>query len=195
MRMSRPLMWLPVVLASACLAVASLAGPVRADVYRFDPEHTVASFRCGPFGFGAQAGHVSGAHGIMIFDPAHPGDSVVDVTLDMTTLRTDWKGFDGQARGPDFLDVDRFPTASFKSRRVEVTGDGTAEVTGDLTLHGVTREVVMAVVVRRSADHGDGLGFSASTRIHRSDFGVDGRTPLLNDTIELRIQAEAQPGS
>ena len=190
MLMSRSLMWLPAVLASM-----SLAGPVLADTYRFDSGHTVASFRCGPFGFGAQAGHVTGAHGTMIFDPAHPGDSVVDVSLDMTTLHTDWHGFDGQARGPDFLDVDHFPTASFKSRRVEVTGDGTAEVTGDLTLHGVTHEVVMNVAVRRSADHGDSLGFSASTRIRRSDFGVDGRTPLLNDTIDLRINAEAQPGS
>ncbi len=190
MLMSRPLIWLPVV-----LAFASLAGPVGADAYRLDSSHTVASFRCGPFGFGAQAGHVTGAHGTMTFDPARPEDSVVDVTLDMTTLRTDWKGFDGQARGPDFLDVDRFPTASFKSRHVEVTSDGTAEVTGDLTLHGVTHEVVMTVVVRRSADRGDGLGFSASTRIRRSDFGVDGRTPFLNDTIELRIKAEAQPGS
>ncbi len=190
MLMSRPFMWLP-----AVLALVGLAGPARADAYRFDPEHTVASFRCGPFGFGAQSGHVSGAHGTMIFDPAHPGDSVVDVSLDMTTLHTDWHGFDGQARGPDSLDVDRFPTASFKSRRVEVTGDGTAEVTGDLTLHGVTREVVMTVAVRRSADHGDHLGFSASARIHRSDFGVDGRTPLLSDTIELRINAQATPAS
>ncbi len=191
MPMSRPLMWLPVALAG----LLCLPAPARADAYRFDPEHTIATFRCGPFGFGAQAGHVTGARGIMIFDPAHPGDSVVDVSLDMTTLHTDWHGFDGQARGPDFLDVGRFPTATFKSRRVEVTGDGMAEVTGDLTLHGVTREVVMAVVVRRSADHGDSLGFSASAHIHRSDFGVDGRTPFLDDTIDLRINAQAAPAS
>ncbi len=190
MLMLRPLIWLPAFLLSAVLA-----RPVQADAYRFDPDHTVASFRCGPFGFGAQSGHVSGARGTMIFDPAHPGDAVVDVTLDMTTLHTDWHGFDGQVRGPDFLDVDRYPTASFKSRRVEVTGDGTAEVTGDLTLHGVTHEVVMTVAVRRSADRADSLGFSASAHIHRSDFGVDGRTPLLNDSIELHIDAQAQPGS
>ena len=195
MLMSRPSIWRPTVLTFVLWAFAFWAGPVRADAYRFDPDHTVASFRCGPFGFGAQSGHVKGAHGTMIFDPAHPGDSVVDVTLDMSTLHTDWHSFDSQARGPDFLDVDRFPTASFKSRRVEVTGDGTAEVTGDLTLHGVTREVVMTVAVRRSADHHDSLGFSARARIHRSDFGVDGRTPLLSDTIDLRINAEAQPGS
>ena len=109
----------------------------------------------------------------------------------MTTLHTDWRAFDGQVRGPDFLDVGRFPTASFKSRHVAVTGDGTAEVTGDLTLHGVTREVTMAVVVRRTSDRADNLDFSASARIRRSDFGVDHSEPFLSDTIELRIQAEA----
>jgi len=179
---------------SGPLVLAMLAaGPCRADAYRFDPGHTVASFRCGPLGLGPQSGRVTGAHGALVFDPAHPGDSTVEVSLDMATLHTDWRAFDGQLRGPDFLDVERFPMARFKSRRVAVTGDGTAEVTGDLTLHGVTREVTMAVVVRRPADHAGALGFSASARIRRSDFGIDHQEPFLSDTINLRIEAEAAP--
>lgn len=180
-------------LAPLILVALASGGPCRADAYRFDPGHTVARFRCGPLGFGPEAGRVTGARGAIIFDPQHPGDSIVDVSLDMTTLHTDWRAFDGQVRGPDFLDVDRFPTASFKSRRVAVTGGGTAEVTGDLTLHGVTREVTLTVVVRRSSDRADSLGFSASAKIRRSDFGVDHSEPFLSDTIELRIQAEASP--
>ena len=170
--------------------IIAASGDCRADAYHFDPGHTVASFRCGPFGVGAQAGHVTGAHGDLLFDPDHPDDSVVDVTLDMTTLHTDWRAFDSQARGADFLDVEHYPTATFKSRRVAVTGDGTADVTGDLTLHGVTREVTMRVKVRRASGSMP-LGFSAAARIRRSDFGVDHQAPLLNDTIELRIEAEA----
>ncbi len=182
-------------LVSSAALFLALGGPCRAEAYRFDADHTVASFKCGPFGVGAEAGRVGGAHGALIFDPDHPGDSVVDVSLDMTTLHTDWRGFDGQARGPDFLDVTRFPTASFRSRRVEVTGGGQAEVTGDLTLHGVTREVTMTVAVRRASDPAERLGFSARTRIRRSDFGIDGSEPFLNDTIELRIEAQATPAS
>lgn len=165
------------------------AGPCVADTYRFDPGHTVASFRCGPFGFGAQSGRVSGARGDVVFDPDHPGDSVVDVSLDMTTLHVGWRAFDGQARGPDFLDVERYPTATFKSRRIEVTGEGTAEVTGDMTLHGVTREVTLTTLIRRAPSAR--LSFSAHGRIRRSDFGIDGTTPLLSDTIDLNIDAEA----
>ena len=171
-------------------AVAVIAAsPCAADAYHFDPGHTVASFRCGPFGFGAQTGRVTGARGDVIFDPDHPGDSVVDVTLDMTTLHVGWRAFDGQARGADFLDVERYPTASFKSRKVEITGDGTAEVTGNMTLHGVTREVTLVALIRRASE--THLSFSAHGRIHRSDFGIDGSTPLLSDTIDLHIDAEA----
>lgn len=164
------------------------AGECRAEAYHFDPGRTVASFRCGPFGFGAQAGRVTGARGDVIFDPDHPGDSVVDVSLDMTTLHVGWRAFDGQARGPDFLDVERYPTATFKSRVIEVTGDGTAEVTGDMTLHGVTREVTLTTLIRRAPSAH--LRFSAHGRIRRSDFGIDGSTPLLGDTIDLHIEAE-----
>ena len=179
----------------AVVAALVAGGPCRADAYRFDPGHTVASFRCGPFGFGPEAGRVGGARGALVFDPGHPADSIVEVSLDMTTLHTDWGAFDGQLRGPDFLDVGRYPTATFKSRRVEVTGDGTAEVTGDMTLHGVTREVTMTVVVRRLSAHAANLELSASARIHRSDFGVDRPEPFMGDTIDLRILAEASPSS
>jgi polyisoprenoid-binding protein YceI len=178
-------------LSPLVLVLLAAGGPCRADAYRFDARHTVASFRCGPFGFGPQSGRVTGARGAIVFDPQRPGDSVVDVSLDMTTLHTDWRAFDGQVRGPDFLDVERFPTASFRSRRVEVTGDGAARVTGDLTLHGVTREVTLAVVVRRASDRADSLGFSARATIRRSDFGVDHEEPFLSDTIDLRIEARA----
>ena len=173
-------------LAPAIVLIAA-TGPCRADPYRLDPGHTVASFRCGPFGFGAQAGRVTGAHGDVQFDPDHPADSVVDVSLDMTTLHMDWRVADGQVRGAAFLDVDRYPVATFKSRKVQVTGEGTAQVTGDMTLHGVTREVTLTAVIRRSPDAR--LDFSAHGRIRRSDFGIDGSTPFLSDTIDLRIEA------
>jgi len=171
------------------------AGPCRADPYRFDPGHTVASFRCGPLGFGWQAGRVGGARGALLFDPDHPSDSMVEVSLDMSTLHMDWRGSDGEVRGAEFLDVGHFPTAEFKSRRVEVSRDGTAEVTGDMTLHGVTREVTLTAVIRRPAGPGGRLGFLAHGRIRRSDFGIDGALPLLGDAIDLRIEAEASPGS
>jgi len=185
---SATLLLLPILLALA-------AGPAEASAYRFDAGHTVARFRCGPFGFGPDAGRVTGAHGALVFDPGHPADSQVEVSLDMTTLHTDWSALDGQLRGPDFLDVGRYPTATFRSRRVEVTGDGTARVTGDMTLHGVTREVTMLVAVRPAPNGAANLTLSASARIRRSDFGVDRREPFLGDTIELRIEAETQPES
>jgi len=173
------------------LCLLMVAGPCRADAYRFDPGHTVASFRCGPLGFGWQAGRVTGANGAVVFDPDHPGDSRVEVSLDMSTLHMDWRASDGQARGSEFLDVMRYPTAAFKSRRVTITGDGTAEVTGDMTLHGITREVTLMAVIRRPSSPGGPLGFSAHGHIRRSDFHIDGMTPLLGDMIDLRIEAEA----
>jgi len=182
-------------IAIGLLPFLIVAGPCRADAYRFDPGHTVASFRCGPLGFGWQAGRVSGAQGAVVFDPDRPADSKVEVSLDMSTLHMDWRASDSQVRGPEFLDVTHFPTAEFKSRRITLTGDGTAEVTGDMTLHGVTREVTLTAIIRRPSTPGARLGFSAHGRIRRSDFGIDGMTPFLNDTIDLRIEAEAAPES
>ena len=179
-------------IALALFASMIIAGSCRADAYRFDPGHTEATFRCGPLGFGWQAGRVSGAQGAVVFDPDHPGDSSVEVSLDMSTLHMDWRASDGQARGAEFLDVTHFPTAAFKSRRITLTGDGTAEVTGDMTLHGVTHEVTLIAVIRRPSSPGGRLGFSAHGRIRRSDFHIDGLTPFLSDTIDLRIEAEAE---
>lgn len=162
-----------------------------AGVYRLAEAATSVTFTTGAFGVAHTTGRVAGVDGTLTFDPGHPDDSAVDVTLDMTTLSTGVGMFDEQLQGEDYFDTAHYPSASFRSTRIEMTGEKIANVTGDMTLHGVTRTVILTVVFDQEG--GTGMEFTATARIHRRDFGIDKFQLFISDDIDLHIRAEVHP--
>jgi polyisoprenoid-binding protein YceI len=185
---------------SACIAaVLSLAAApaLAADTLKFEPSHTYAMFRYSHFGMSQPSGKIMGASGTLVLDRDDPTKDTVDIALDMNTLTTGLPDFDTQLKGKDYFDVAQFPQATFKSTKVEITGDATANVTGDLTIHGMTKSVVLAVTFTRKAFNPaifkTGYGFTATAHIDRGDFGVSKYEPFIGGDIQLEIGAEVYP--
>ncbi len=179
------------ILLTAFMAAAPGLAWAGDHLYRLAPDATSVTFTTGAFGVARTTGRVAVVDGTLTFNPAHPGDSEVAVSLDMTTLSTGVAMFDGQLQGDAYFDTANYPRASFRSTQVEMTGQHTAKVTGDMTLHGVTRPVTMAVTFDARA--GEELGFTATAQIDRRDFGIDKFQLFISDDIDVRVEAKALP--
>ena len=181
-------------LATALLLAAgsATAAPVRYDL---DPNHTRIDFSWTHFGFSHPMGRFDRFEGDFRFDPADPTQSSVTVTILVDSIDTGVAKLDAHLKTDEFFDVARYPTATFKSTRVERSGEHDLKVTGDLTLHGVTRPVVLDVVVNKIGQHPmagrAAAGFDASATIRRSDFGISNYVPNVSDEIRLSISTEA----
>jgi polyisoprenoid-binding protein YceI len=173
-------------------AGAAIASPVQYDM---DANHTRVDFSWTHFGFSHPMGRFDKFEGDFRFDPADPTKSTVSVTIPIDSIDTGVAKLDAHLKSPDFFDTARYPTATFKSTRVEANGEHGLKVTGDLTLHGVTRPVVFDVVVNRIGPHPMGgraaAGFDATTTIKRSDFGISNYVPNVSDEIAISISTEA----
>ena len=180
--------------AAALLLVAGIAvaAPVRYDL---DPNHTRIDFSWTHFGFSHPMGRFDRFDGDFRFDPADPTKSSVTVTIPVSSIDTGVAKLDAHLQTADFFDVANYPTATFKSTRVERAGEHGLKVTGDLTLHGVTRPVVLDVVINKIGPHPmagrAAAGFDATTTIKRSDFGISNYVPNVSDEIRLWISTEA----
>jgi polyisoprenoid-binding protein YceI len=138
-------------------------------------------------------------------DPANPAGATVEATIDAKTIDTRHEKRDAHLRNADFLDVEKFPTITFKSTKIEKAGEGKAKVTGDLTLHGVTKPVVLDVegptAVIKDPWGNTKVGARATARINRKDFGIDwnkamdGGGILVGEEIDITIDVEAQKKS
>lgn len=186
-----------VLFATVAAAVLALSVPAQAaDTYQFDPNHTNIIFHDNHFGFSNPSGHFGIKDGTLTLDEQDPAKSEVNLTVDVTSLVTGNPKFDEHIKSPDFLDAAKFPTATFKSTKVEVTGKDTAKVTGDFTLHGVTKPVTLDVKLNKEGEHPmtkkKAVGFTASTTLKRSDFGVTKYVPDVADDVKIDIEAEAQ---
>jgi len=179
-------------LASLLLVAGSaIAAPVRYDL---DPNHTQVAFSWTHFGFSHPAGRFDKFDGDFRFDPADPTKSTVTVTIPIDSIDTGVAKLDAHLKGPDFFDAARYPIATFKSTQVERAGAHGLKVTGDLTLHGVTKPVVLDVVINKVGPHPMGgraaAGFDARTTIKRSDFGISNYVPNVSDEIAISITTE-----
>ena len=127
-------------------------------------------------------------------DPKALGATTLDATIDTTKVGTLNAALDTHIKAPDFLDVAKFPMATFKATAVKSTGASTAEITGDLTLHGVTRPVTLQASFTQGGlspiDKKYTLGFQAKGVIKRSEFGVKSYVPNISDDVTLQIDAE-----
>jgi polyisoprenoid-binding protein YceI len=178
-------------------AGSTIAAPVRYDL---DPNHTQVAFSWTHFGFSHPAGRFDKVDGDFRFDPADPTRSTVTVTIPVDSIDTGVAKLDAHLKSPDFFDAARYPTATFKSTHVERAGDHGLKVSGELTLHGVTKPVVLDVVINKVGPHPMGgraaAGFDARTTVKRSDFGISNYVPNVSDEITISITTEtslAQP--
>ncbi len=167
---------------------AASALPAGAREYALRPDTTSVRFSYHQVGFVRSDGRIERASGMGAFDPDRPEASSVEVRLDMASLTIGNGWFDGKLKGPDYFDVAHFPQATFRSTQVTATGPDKAVITGDLTLHGVTRKVSLTAVCRRT---GGMIALSARAHIRRSDFGIDRDRLLIGDDIDLDIAATA----
>jgi polyisoprenoid-binding protein YceI len=150
--------------------------------WNIDPAHTHAEFSVRHLMISTVKGRFGAIKGTVTGDASEPSSLVVDVTIDPATVDTREPQRDAHLRSADFFDVEKFPTLTFRSRRVEGDVDGEFKVVGDLTIHGVTREVTLDVSSEgRVTDPwgGERAGFSAKGKIDRRDFGL-----LYNQALE-----------
>ncbi len=170
-----------------------------AETYNFDPNHTNVVWRASHFGFSNPDGKFMGVSGKLVLDEAAPANSRVEVTIPTTGLVTGIPKFDEHLKSADFLNVEKFPLATFVSDRVELTGADTAKVTGNFTLNGVTKPIVLDVKLNKIAPNPMSqvktAGFSASTVIKRSEFGITTYVPNISDEVTIQIEAEANLAS
>ena len=203
---------------AAAFAILLAAGPAAAQgaakpapqppagQYYMDKAHTSVVFRVSHLGFSRYTAQFSRVDGKLQFDPAKPSAMSLEVSIDPKSLdlNTPPAGFHDQLLGKQWLDAGAFPTITFKSTRVDVTGPQTANVTGDLTLHGVTKPVTLATTFNggyaANAFDGARIGFSAHGTFKRSDFGIAYGLPApgtnfgVSDNVDVVIETEFNNG-
>ncbi|NNM60077.1 MAG: polyisoprenoid-binding protein [Legionellales bacterium] len=162
--------------------------------YTLDPSHTYVLWHINHFGFSNPSGKWM-TTGTMVFDQKHPAKSSVSANIQLSGLVTGVPELDQHLQEPLFFDVKQYPTAHFESTKVTVTGSDTANVQGNLTLHGVTKPVILHVKLNKIGinpiTNNPSIGFSATATLKRSDFGITTLLPGISDTVQLDIQAEA----
>ena len=174
-------------------SLAATAAPVR---YALDPVHTRVLFAVEHAGFSKALGTVSGSSGTLVFDPDDWAAATLEVTVPLRRADLgDAKWYEATL-ARNLLDAERFPDAHFVSTKVEASDATHAKVTGNLTLHGVTRRVTLDVTLNALKRHPlppfrRTAGFSATATLSRAAFGVDAWKSMIGDTVELRIEAEA----
>jgi polyisoprenoid-binding protein YceI len=168
--------------------------------YTIDPAHSVADFKVRHLMVSNVRGEFSGVSGTVQFDPENPANSKVEATIDATTIHTREPQRDAHLKSADFLDVEKFPTITFVSKKVVRAGDEEYKVTGDLTIHGVTKEVTLEVEgpAPEAKDPWGNVksGASAKTKINRKDFGLVWNVALetggvlVGEDIQLHLDLE-----
>ena len=184
----------PMMLA-ALMAMAGGAAHAEAVKYELDASHSQVLFSYSHFGFSTTFGMFSGFEGDIFFDEAAPENSSVSVSMPVTLMFTGWEERDEVFLGEDFFDASNNDVVTFRSTAIELTGDQTAKITGDLELNGVTKSVVLDtrlnLVGQNPVTQKAWLGFDATTTVLRSEFGLGAFAPLISDEVELRISVEA----
>lgn len=184
-------------LMAAALVATGLAGTVQAapEAYVLDASHSQIVFTYNHLGFSTTAGMFSGFEGQIQFDQEDPAASSVTVSFPAKSMLTGWQARFDHFMSPDFFGANADEMVTFTSTAIEVTGDKTANITGDLTLNGVTKPVVLDAVLNQVGDHPMAgkpwAGFSATTTLIRSDFGLGKFAPYVSDEVQLQISIEA----
>lgn len=184
-------------LASLFLASVSLPG-YAAEKYVLDDHHTYVLWHIEHLGFSSQVGKWY-VKGYVMLDQENPKNSKVDASIDVASIVTGLPELDDHLKGPLFFDVKKYPTATFVSQSVDVVDKNSAKVNGLLTMHGVSKPITLLVTLNKTGKNfiNDkmSVGFSAKTKLKRSDFGINTLLPNLGDEVSIEIGAEANKAS
>lgn len=190
--LSRPLVTAVAGLVLASASVVAFAAPVT---YKMDPSHTDVIASWSHFGFSNPIAHFGDVDGSITYDADNVGQSSVNVTIPLNGMESHVAAFNEHLRSDDFFDAEQFPVITFASTKVEAAGSDKLRVAGDLTVHGVTRPVVLDVTINKIGEQPmakrPAAGFDASTTIKRSDFGMAKYAPNVSDQVQIRITTEA----
>jgi polyisoprenoid-binding protein YceI len=189
-----------VALTAGLAAIVSLPAPAATSTWQLDPAHSAAQFSVKHLAISTVRGGFSGVRGTVVFDDKDVSKSSVDVTIDVNTVDTREPNRDKDLKSDHFFDVAHYPTMTFKSTKVEQAEPGKLKVTGNLTIRGVTKEVVLDVE-GPTAPVKDPWGnqraaVNATTKINRQDFGVkwnatmDNGGVVVGDDVTINIDAE-----
>lgn len=169
------------------------------SLWQFDPYHTQVEFSAKHLGMMTVRGHFPDVTATGFIDPDHPEASSVDVTIQTASIRTNNPQRDNDLRTSNFLEVDTYPTITFKSTKIEAAGQDRYRLTGDLTIKGNTRPVTLSVVRLGEFNDptmmGHRIGYNAEGRINRRDFGLtlnmilDGKL-VISEEVQIFIEGE-----
>ena len=166
-----------------------------AEKFVLDASLSQVVFSYDHLGYSTTFGMFSGFEGEIMFDADAPANSSVSVSMPVMSMFTGWEQRDGHFMSGDFFGAAEGDLVTFTSTGIEVTGDNTALITGDLSMNDVTKSVVLETTLNKVGDHPMAgkpwMGFDATTTLKRSDFGLGAFAPAVGDEVEVRISLEA----
>lgn len=174
--------------------LAFAAAPICATTYTLEPDYTQGVFHWSHLGFSNPSAQFGQAQGTLEFDPANPARASVMVTIPLSSLNTGVPALDEHLRSEDFFEVAKFPTATFRSTKVEQGGKDRLRVTGELDLHGIKKPVTLEVTILKVGTNPrttlPTVGFEATTTLKRSDFGLGAYVPQVSDEIRMQLTSQ-----
>jgi len=182
------------ILSLISTVLLQISAAAQAETWQIDPPHAAAQFAARHVGISTVRGAFTKVGGIVRYDPADPGRTSLDVSIDAASVDTRFEMRDNDIRGPNLLYVEKYRKITFRSKSVEPVGASKLKITGDLMIHGVTKQVVLdvdgptgPVKDPRGNLH---LGASGTTKIDRRDFGVNGFAGLVGNDVSITIDVE-----
>lgn len=179
-------------LAAAIASSVTLAAPVD---YKIDPTHTATVFSWNHFGFSTPSANFTDIQGVIKVDNAKPSNSSVDVIIPISSVNTNVAALDKEFQEEAWFNAAKYPNIAFKSTKVETKDKKHFKITGDLTVKGVTKPVVLDAVLNKQGEHPmakvPAIGFNATTSFDRSAFGIGNYVPNVGDKITVNITTEA----
>lgn len=185
---------------AAIVAATALPAVAAPEAFTLNESHSQALFTYDHAGFSTTFGMYSGFGGDIMFDSENPANSTVSVTFPAAEMITGWDDRSAHfLQSGDFFKLDEFPDVTFVSTSIEVTGENTANITGDFTLNGVTKEIVLETVLNATTDEypfppyqgRKAIGFDATVTLMRTDYNLGMFAPFIPDEIPVTISIEA----
>jgi polyisoprenoid-binding protein YceI len=180
--------------AGLALAITGLSPGHAAEAFRINPQRTTITFDVPAVGWGTTRGTFKAFDGRLAIDFERPAKSAVSFIVQAASVTTGSPGVDGYIRSEVLFDAARHPTMRFVSTGIEKISSSRVDVTGDLTLLGVTQPTVFEVTVKIPAAgvKGGPLGFTAKGKVRRTAFGMNSGVPLVSDEVTITVSTEAQ---
>lgn len=178
-----------------CSLLAASGSALAAQKYDIDKNHTYVTFSYNHFGFSNPVLHLEKISGDFQLDTADLTKSSISVTLPLDGLHSGVAKLDDDLKAPDFFDAAQFPDIRFKSTKVEKSGTAGLKISGDLTVHGVTKPIVLNATVNKIGDNPmmktPSAGFDADVTLKRSEFGIGKYVPNVSDEVKVHISLDS----